>query len=143
MTTIRQPELVRLLMVEDDPERVETIRTWLPQDFRLVVAASAGRAKGILNRDRGQVYAGIMLDLDLQLQVAHEDERYMSGADVAQDIIRFVDRDVLILIHSMNPRAGSLAEKLESAGFAVTRLPMDQLSQEQFLEWLAEVRDNL
>lgn len=43
----------------------------------------------------------------------------------------------------MNPRAGSVVEQLEQAGFSVTRIPMEQLTREQFEEWLAEVRDNL
>jgi len=143
VTTTRQIKLARLLMVEDDPERVEVIRAWLPQDFRLVVAASAGRARGVLRRDRGRVYAGIMLDLDLQLRAVHESEQFMSGRDVALDIRHNIDRSVPILVHSLNPRAGSVVEQLEGAGFAVTRIPMEQFTREQFQEWLAEVRDNL
>lgn len=46
MTTTGQIKIARLLMVEDDPEREKIIRAWLPQDFRLIVAASAGRARG-------------------------------------------------------------------------------------------------
>lgn len=85
-----------------------------------------------------------MLDLDLQIQAVHETEQSMSGRDVALDIRHNIDRSVPILVvHSMNPRAGSVVEQLEQAGFSVTRIPMEQLTREQFEEWLAEVRDNL
>ena len=53
-------QFFRLLLIEDDNERVEIFRSWLPADVRLVHAGSAGRALGILQRDR-EAYAGIIL----------------------------------------------------------------------------------
>lgn len=136
-------KMARLLMVEDDPERVEIIRAWLPQACRLVVAAGAGRARGVLRRDRGLVYADIMLDLDLSSQAVHETEHCVSGREVALDIQRHIDRSVPMMVHSMSSRAGSVVEQLEQAHFAGTRIPMAQLTREQFDERLAAVWDNL
>jgi len=60
-----QKSRIRILLVEDDNNRVNLIREWLPDDLYLVHAGSAGRALGIIQRDRG-AYAGIMLDYDLR-----------------------------------------------------------------------------
>ena len=52
------------------------------------------------------------------------------------------DRTIAILIYSMNPaKAAAMAEKLDSAGFWVTRTPMDRLSERQFREWVRDVQD--
>lgn len=63
----RLVQVCRILIVEDDDERVAKFRSWLPETMRIVHARSAGSAIGILQRDKGRVYAGIMLDHDLQL----------------------------------------------------------------------------
>lgn len=55
----------RTLIVEDDPERANILQDWLPDNVRPVVVTSAGKAMGVLARDRGNVYAGILLDHDL------------------------------------------------------------------------------
>ena len=73
----RKPVL-RILIVEDDPERARRLQSWLLQDARTVVVASAGRTLGVLHRDRGSVYAGILLDHDLQKQAATDSDRHLS-----------------------------------------------------------------
>ena len=97
---------------------------------------------GILQRDRGRVYAGILLDHDLQEQTITQTDRLISGSDIVKVIFRNISKDVPILVHSMNiSRAPIMAERLESAGFNVTRIPMEMLTERDFLEWLEEVRD--
>ena len=68
-------DFFRLLLIEDDSERIEQFRAWLPEDARLVVAMSAGRAIGTLQRDGRGVYAGVMLDHDLQQHAATDADR--------------------------------------------------------------------
>ncbi len=134
---------LRILIIEDNPDRIERLLSWLPHDVRVVTATSAGRAIGILQRDPGAVYAGIMLDHDLQLQVASEADRSLSGTDVVQVLILNIATDVPILIHSVNRFcAPGMAIRLETAGFDVSRIPMDKLTQSQLLEWLDDVREN-
>jgi rhodanese-related sulfurtransferase len=134
--------MLRLLIVEDDLVREQTFRRWLPADVRPVFAHSAGRALGILRLDSGRVYAGIVLDHDLQSQVASEADRYLTGQDVCHAIIRYVSPDVPILVHSMNTRGSvRMANALAEAGFEVTKIPMEALTQAAFLAWLEEVRD--
>lgn len=107
-----------------------------------VVAASAGRAIGILQRDRGSVYAGIMLDHDLQENVVTCDEMDLSGKNVVDVIIKNISKDVPIFVHSMNiNQAPAMVERLEKAGFEVTRIPFAHLTQAKLNNWIEEVRE--
>ena len=93
------------------------IRCWLPKDVRSVVT-SAGKALGLLSRGRGNVYAGILLDHDLQQQTAASSDQYLSGEQVAEAIVRYVAKDVPILVHSVNvQRAPVMVSRLEAARF--------------------------
>jgi CheY-like chemotaxis protein len=60
--------MIRILLIEDNPIRIALFQNWLPAEVRLLVVSSAGKAEGLLLRDRGRVYAGILLDNDLQEQ---------------------------------------------------------------------------
>jgi CheY-like chemotaxis protein len=134
--------MLRILLIEDDPARIALFQAWCPEDVRLVVASSTGRAMGILLRDRGRVYAGILLDHDLQEQNITQMDRYLSGSDLIKVIVQNISRDVPVLVHSMNISRGPLmADQLASAGFMVTRIPMSVLTRRVFLEWVQEVRD--
>lgn len=133
--------MIRILLIEDDNNRVTRIKSWLPDDVRLVHAASAGRVLGILKRDSDQ-YAGIMLDHDLQTQAATSTDMELSGSTVMTWIKEMVPVDVPILIHSMNfSRAPEMKRFLETAGFSVTRIAMDMLEKEHFHSWLDNVRE--
>jgi CheY-like chemotaxis protein len=132
---------LRVLIIEDDRGRVEKFKAWLPEDVLVVVAWSAGRALGILERDHGKVYAGILLDHDLQQHAATGADEFLSGTQVAEAIIRNISHEVPILVHSMNPtKAPVMARRLAEAGFSVTQVPMEALNREKFGEWLVGVR---
>lgn len=136
-----QKPIIRLLLIEDDNDRVELFKSWLPDEFRLVHAGSAGRALGVLQRDRN-AYAGLMLDHDLQEQVATQHDLLLSGSDVVSKIIELVRPETPILVHSMNPSdAPRMQKRLESAGFTVNRLPMAAMTEEYFKNWLEDVRE--
>jgi hypothetical protein len=108
-----------------------------------VIARSAGTAMGILKRDKRKVYAGIVLDHDLEKRPASESDLFLCGQDVVDAIIMNVSREVLLLIHSVNETQASVMHTmLEEAGFAVERIPMDVLTRESFNEWLDNVREN-
>ena len=133
--------MLRILLVEDDNNRVKKFQSWLPDNVRLIHAGSAGRALGILQRDR-DVYAGIMLDHDLQIQIATERDFFLSGSNVVEWIIALVRPDIPVLVHSMNPaEAPLMVIRLNKAGFIVTRMPMSEMTEQQFAKWLDEVRD--
>ena len=113
---------LRLLLVEDSAIREERIRQWLPPDVHMVWAKSAGAALGVLARDRGRTYAGLLLDHDLQQQIRGGADGDLTGQDVVLRVIEVIDKDVPILVHSMNDAGGpAMAGQLEHAGFAVTR----------------------
>jgi CheY-like chemotaxis protein len=132
---------IRILLIEDDKNRVKKIESWLPGDVRLVHAASAGRVLGILKRDKNQ-YAGIMLDHDLQLQAATANDTELSGSTVVKWIRDLISPDVPVLVHSMNHKlAPVMVKALEDGGFSVTRIPMEDMIREHFLSWLEEVRE--
>jgi CheY-like chemotaxis protein len=140
--------ICRILMVEDNPARIELLKSWLPEDLKTVVASSAGKAIGILQRDRGRVYSGILLDHDLQEQALITSDFGLSGTEIARSIAANVSRIVPVLVHSMNfRRAQGMVDTLERWGFIVTRIPMDRLTKDAFLTWVEEVRavwkDNL
>jgi len=98
---------------------------------------------GILKRDKEKVYAGIVLDHDLEQRPASENDLFMCGKDVVDAIISNVSRNVPILIHSVNEsQAPIMHTMLEKAGFAVERIPMNILTGESFNEWLDYVREN-
>ncbi len=132
---------LRLLLVEDDKGRADRIRSWIPGDVLVTHCASAGRAIGVLRRDRGAVYAGILLDHDLQGATASALDETLSGADVATEIARCIDPDVPVLVHSMNVQgAAAMRGTLEDAGFDVTRIAMVALDRQKLYDWLEEVR---
>lgn len=133
--------MLRILLIEDDNGRVRQIKEWLPEDVRLVHAGGAGRAIGILQRDR-DAYAGIMLDHDLQGQIATDMDFFLSGSNVVKTIITNVPNDTPVLVHSMNPEdAPKMVMALTKSGFSVTRLPMVIMTKRGLNEWLQEVRE--
>ena len=136
-----QSKFIRLLIIEDNPGRIRLFKKWLPDDIRPVFASSAGRALGVLQLDKGRVYAGIMLDHDLFEQPASEVDSQFSGTHVVQAIIKNIHPDTPVLLHSMNDiRARIMERSLESGGFYVRRIPMLALTQDRFLDWLIEVK---
>jgi CheY-like chemotaxis protein len=133
----------RLLLIEDNQHRIDKIRSWLPEGCLLVVASSAGKAIGILQRDRGYVYGAVMLDHDLNEQALTESDLSLSGSDLVETLITHLSRDVPILVHSMNAtRAPLVVQRLNRAGFEVTRLPFETLYRDAFLNWLEDARYN-
>lgn len=136
------PRVFRLLIVEDDIGRVQELRAWLPAWARLVWAQSAGTALGLIRRDRGAVYAGVLLDHDLDLRTITADDETLSGSQVAIALMECFSPDVPILIHSMNQiQAPRLVRQLEAKGFWVTRLPFSEMTASRFLSWLEEARE--
>ena len=134
---------IRILLVEDDPERIKLMQAWAPQTVRLISATSGGRALGIIERDRGVVYQGIMLDHDLDRQALLQSDFSVSGTAVVGSIIRNISPEVPVLIHSMNfGCAAVMTRRLEQAGFDVTRIPMSMMNKDDFLEWIEKVREN-
>jgi len=131
----------RLLIIEDDHERERILKSWLPPDVKTVVAGSGGRAIGILERDRGTVYAGILLDHDLQGRTATATDCTLDGKDVVNMIVKNISKSVPILVHSMNvTQAPVMARRLEKDGFYVTRIPMANLTKERLQEWVSEAK---
>lgn len=137
------PTLMRILVVEDNAERIACFRAWKPENVHFVLATSPGPALGIIRRDRGLVYAGVMLDHDLVEQSVCTSEIEFSGTQVATAIVENFSYEIPILIHSMNEaKASTMAKKLISTSFSVTRIPMAVLTEQRLHEWLAEVREN-
>ena len=135
-------QIFRLLVVEDDESRVEWFRESLPDGVQMNWASSAGQALGVLQRDRGRTYAGILLDHDLQQRARTERDLGLSGTHVVQAIIELVSMDVPVLIHSMNPvDAAHMVKRLKGAGFWVTRIPFSDLDRDQLMAWYDEVRE--
>lgn len=136
-------EVLKILVIEDDNSRIKSFNLWLLPGFRIVPTTSAGTALGVIQRDKGYVFAGICLDHDLQGQTKTAEDGDLSGTTVVKSLIRNMDKRTPVLVHSMNPtRAPIMANALKTAGFQdVLRIPMDDLTETLFQEWLQEVRD--
>jgi CheY-like chemotaxis protein len=150
-------KVIRVLVVEDDDRRVQVFQRWLdgevnqrrdngelcyPCEVRLVWAKSAGAAIGLLERDPGSVYAGIMLDHDLDRHVSWGVP--YTGQDVVKKIVEVVSRDTMILVHSMNKDGGPrMRSQLEEAGFCVERIPFFSIRLSEFRNWMMSVCDQV
>lgn len=133
---------IRILLIEDDAHRIERLKSWLPSDFVVIEARSAGRAIGLLVRHREGELAGIMLDHDLQAQAITAEDRYLSGSDVVDLIVKHVEKDVPVFVHSTNTTGGpAMAKRLDSAGYWATQVPMYALTPAILSEWIDDVRD--
>lgn len=134
----------RILLIEDDPERIATFRAWLTgTEFVQIEASSGGRALGILRKGMTEGIAGICLDNDLEKQPMTDIDHRMSGSGLISALTQSVPRSVPVLIQSMNAQMPpSMERSLKSAGFSVTRIRMVALTRELFHQWLEEVRDN-
>jgi len=126
----------RILLIEDNVDRVNLFKQWLCEEGLLTVASSVGKAMGMLLRDKGRVYSGILLDHDLQEQVITDSDLYLSSTNLVDLIIENIEKDVPILMHSMNSvQTVPMKKKLESAGFEVTQNPMADFTKLSFNEW--------
>jgi len=118
------------------------LKAWLPDDARPVLVESAGKAIGLIKRDRGNVYAGIMLDHDLQESTVTDADRNLTGKDVVDTIIQYIPNNVPILVHSVNVTEGpAMVKRLEKLNYWVTRIPMSELNFTKCSEWVDEVRE--
>ena len=128
----------RILLIEDDVNRYDKLKAWLPADVRLVWAKDAGVAIGVLERLQPDDYIGIMLDHDLDKKLRSSGSRFLTGRDVVDAMIRNKDtRDIPVLVHSMNPSGGAaMNERLTKAGFGVTKIRFRDLTEEAFTRWL-------
>lgn len=133
----------RILLIEDDPERITLFRSWLQgTEFVLIEASSGGRAAGILRKGLTQGIYGVMLDHDLEKQPITTTDLSISGSTLVKAIANSIPKSVPILIHSMNTNAPVTMEKnLKGVGYSVTRIRMAALTRELFKAWLEEVTE--
>ncbi|NEX17589.1 MAG: hypothetical protein C1943_13420 [Halochromatium sp.] len=104
-------------------------------------APSAGTALGVIHRDRGHVWSGVLLDHDLDLRNRTADDRDLCGTDVALALMEHFSLDIPILVHSTNQvQAPRVVRQLEQKGFWVTHCPFYQMDEQLFAEWLGEAR---
>jgi hypothetical protein len=137
-----EPDVCRLLVVEDCEQRIARFRQWIKPPFRPTFVRSAGRALRVLDLDGGRTFAGILLDHDLDQAVAAESELQLSGRQVVERLITRIDPDVPILIHSVNPLgARRMEQRLIEHGFDVTRIPFFNLTRFRLGQWLEIVRE--
>src|SRR4051794_17304931 len=110
---LAKPKLLpRILLIEDNAERIVRFRDWIfGTEFVLIEASSAGRAMGILRKGLTEGIAGILLDHDLDEQPVTDVDRQMSASNLMDALVLSVARTVPILIHSMNASKPQLMER--------------------------------
>ena len=116
MPVTKPPIIFRLLRVEDDIGRMQEFRVWLPQWAKLVWVQSAGSAIGLIRRDHGHVYGGVLLDHDLAQRAMTADDESLSGTDVALTLVEHFSIDIPILIHSTNQPGPGAAGRPPAGG---------------------------
>lgn len=127
----------RLLVIEDNERRVGHMRHWCPEGVTIVHVKEGGVALRMIELDAAPgTYIGVCLDHDLDLQ-AHGYP--VPGRDVAERMVRNWRDRPPVLVHSMNPGgAAGMMHLLSGAGFPVTRIPMADLTEKKFREWVLE-----
>ena len=131
---------MRIFILENSVRRLQTFEDWRPPDIRIVSAKSAMQAAGVLSRDKGSVYSGIMLDYDLD-PIAGQ---LQSGREVVDAMLRHIDRDTPVFVHSMNPSGSAeMTKVLEANGYSVEVCPFGKLTEKRWHEWLSEIRLDL
>ena len=131
----------RVLVVEDDPIRLETFERWIGQVVRLVPVTSPAAALGLLERTKPEEFAGVMLDYDLEIKrkFAHP-PGMANGLAVAKLLAKKVELDTEILVHSMNVlHRDKIVEYLRTAGFSVQLLPYEACTQDWLLPYVKRV----
>lgn len=142
---MNQPHLKpRILLIEDNAERIALFREWLcGTGFVLIEASSGGRAKGILRKGSTEGIAGVLLDHDLDQQPVTAVDHLLSASHLMNAIALSLPRSVPILIHSMNStQPPRMAHRLRHEGFRVSRIRMTAMTRAIFHQWLQTVRDN-
>ena len=132
----------RLLLIEDDADRIALFRQWvMSTPYVLIEATSGGQAVGAVNRG-GEGVAGIMLDHDLNSSPRTQQDQITSGSDVVASIMKHIPKTVPILVHSMNVTKGEqMHRRLQGSGFSATRIRMTVLDEHRFLRWLEDVSE--
>ena len=106
----------RILLIEDNPERIQLFRQWIEEPFVLIEATTGGQAMGIIQRGAEGI-AGICLDHDLDSNPKTLSDAWTSGSDVVTAMCNNkVPRHVPILVHSMNTSGGHNMAKRLSGG---------------------------
>ncbi|MBI5847171.1 MAG: hypothetical protein HZB31_04355 [Nitrospirae bacterium] len=139
---------IRILIIEDDNDRLARLKAMLPEWTRPVAAVSAGRAIGLLERDSSRknggrdTYAGILLDHDLVCHAVNFTDSSLDGRDVTRSIVQNVTSNVPVLVHSMNfTHSQTMVSWLEGEGFPVSRIPMSLMTKDKMAVWLEEVME--
>jgi hypothetical protein len=132
----------RLLVIEDNPSRIELFRQWTKDGpYGLIETTSGGQAMGTL-KFGSEGIAGVCLDHDLNSRPKTRADEWVSGSDVVNTIVAKLPRWVPILVHSMNvTHAPLMVKRLQGAGYTTTRIRMVALDQERFQGWLDEVTE--
>lgn len=90
----------------------------------------------------GAFFDGVLIDHDLQLRSLTDVDEMLSGKDVADAVIQYIDNDVPIFVHSANRTEGpKLVARLMAQGFIVEARRFECLEVQEFRAWLSEVAD--
>lgn len=132
----------RLLLIEDDADRIALFRQWVASTpFVLIEATTGGQAMGVVNLG-GEGVAGIMLDHDLNTSPKTFQDQLTSGSNVVGAIVKRIPKHVPILVHSMNVTKGEeMFRRLNGSGFSATRIRMSALTDRRFSQWMEDVTD--
>jgi hypothetical protein len=133
----------RLLLIEDDFDRIVLFRSWVANTPNILIeATTGGQAMGVVSRGAEGI-AGICLDHDLNTSPKTQQDGTTSGSNVVASIIKHLPKTIPILVHSMNITMGEkMHRRLQGAGFSATRVRMIALTELRYRQWLEEVTES-
>jgi CheY-like chemotaxis protein len=83
----------RILLVDDNADRIETFRDWLAStEFVAIEASSDGRAMGVLRKGMTEGIAGHCLDHDIDNQPVTDTDLLLSGSHLIEAIVTSLPR---------------------------------------------------
>lgn len=128
---------VKLLLIDDDHERVRLFKVWTPPDIRLSVVMDAGQGLGEINKMGEEDYAGVMLDHDIHKTPIPGMPVTVNGMKIATRLAERRLLGVAVLVHSTNPGGGlAMAQVLRGADYDVTQIRFGDLDKQRYQEWV-------
>lgn len=131
-----QTRKFRLLLVEDNQDRIDKIHTWLPVNFELVIAANVDQAVELLKQNNVNTFGAFMLSLDIYKLSSISSDLIPPNSSLEVNLALKLAKDSSVLVISNDIGLSNLiGQGINNAGFDVTSIPFENFEKGKFLTW--------